>query len=410
MMSSAGKLGVALLTLSLCAQAHDSNKGKRHRHRRGWVDTAEVLEQYGGPDSGTAESSSSGVQTCELVGSCPVTGMPGGLAWDGTHYWYADFFAPTLHRVDPVTYAIVRSIPAPGTFIGGLAWDGSSLWCAPEQAGELYRLDPQDGSVMQVIPAPSFGSADPNGSGLAWDGTALWHADYGTRQLYRLDPASGQVLSQLTAPGSMPTGLGYDAGVLYLADPVTDETYAIDATDGALLSTCPAPDGQIWGVTVDGAGNMLSAGWNTRSIYTTGTGAEVEDEEPWENFCQSTTNSTGSAATLAAGGSTSVEANDLVLYASPVPDRVGVFIYGPNQTERPFGNGFLCVGGPRYRLGVTRGVGNVMAMPVEPGHLRCRDNFTVGAVWNFQTWFREGKYGRDRGFNTSDGLSLTLEP
>ena len=45
MMSSAGKLGVALLALSLCAQAHRSN-GRGRRHGRGWVDTAEVLEQY----------------------------------------------------------------------------------------------------------------------------------------------------------------------------------------------------------------------------------------------------------------------------------------------------------------------------------------------------------------------------
>ena len=109
-------------------------------------------------------------------------------------------------------------------------------------------------------------------------------------------------------------------------------------------------------------------------------------------------------------GSNSVSANDLTLGASPVPNvQFGIFYYGPNEIEIPFGNGIRCVGGSVTRLpveqsdtwyNITHAVNNTSF----PHSI----NLTAGSTWKFQCWFRDPPAGGST-FNLSTGLSVTFQ-
>ena len=110
----------------------------------------------------------------------------------------------------------------------------------------------------------------------------------------------------------------------------------------------------------------------------------------------------------AASRSSSVSANDLVLevFAAAV-NRPGLFYYGPDPVQVPFGDGYRCVGGALKRLPVvfTDGGGGAsyavdLADPPLP-----TGSIAAGETWNFQFWFRDTAAG-GAGFNFSDALTV----
>jgi len=226
-----------------------------------------------------------------IAGACPPihnclspegeVPFPGGAAWDGSHLWVGSFGgSSTIYKVDPVSCAVVHSIPAPSNHIGGLAWDGTALWCLPEQTGRIFRLDPATGAVLTQIPAPSFGEVDPNGSDLAWDGTFLWHADYGHDMIYKLDPTDGSVVTSFPSPSLSPSGVEYSSGVLIVADAGLDRIYFIDPNTHAILSSCASPDGHPWGLATE-PGGLWNAGSETDSFYLLGQAPTAAKRATW---------------------------------------------------------------------------------------------------------------------------------
>lgn len=133
-------------------------------------------------------------------------------------------------------------------------------------------------------------------------------------------------------------------------------------------------------------------------------------EELGTPACTSTVNSSGGAATIAATGNTSVMANNFHLAVSSVPaNTFGLIFYGPDSIQVPFGDGFRCVGGSIFRLGVTNsGQGGVLEQavdldspPIPAGQVM------PGSTWYFQGWFRDIAAG-GAGFNLSDSVGATF--
>lgn len=154
----------------------------------------------------------------------------------------------------------------------------------------------------------------------------------------------------------------------------------------------------------------VSGDWLTHIIYR-----PVNCGGSNQTFCVSSTNSTGVGAQIGFIGSTSVSANDLVLTCTGGPvGSPGLFFYGPNQVQAPFGDGFRCVGGQIFRLqpagtfdvfgNAARVVDNTQA-PVNSGP----GAFSAGSTWNIQFWYRDIPAGMS-GFNLSNGLSLSFVP
>ena len=127
------------------------------------------------------------------------------------------------------------------------------------------------------------------------------------------------------------------------------------------------------------------------------------------HYCSATASSVGIATTLHAFGSTSVGDADLLLEAAPVPDQPGVFFYGPNQIEVPFGDGFRCVGGNVTRLGVTWGQNGALRSFVDFGEPGTAGAIQAGSTLHFQAWYRDPQ-GGGQGFNLSNGYTISFLP
>lgn len=128
------------------------------------------------------------------------------------------------------------------------------------------------------------------------------------------------------------------------------------------------------------------------------------------NFCIATANSTGQPATISASGSASIAANDLVLHASPVPaSSNGLFYFGPNETQVPFGNGWRCVAGTTLRLGIVPASGGALTRVVNNTLPPAAGLLLPGTTWNFQAWFRDVAAGGSN-FNLSNGLRVPFVP
>jgi hypothetical protein len=127
------------------------------------------------------------------------------------------------------------------------------------------------------------------------------------------------------------------------------------------------------------------------------------------NYCSTSPNSVGGGAVMQYQGTSNISNNDLELIAVGVPpNAAGIFFYGANAIQQPFGNGFRCVGGTVFRLplvnadflGDAHYLLNYNAVPAP---------ISAGDLWRFQFWYRNPA-GGGAGFNLSDGLAVSFCP
>ena len=128
------------------------------------------------------------------------------------------------------------------------------------------------------------------------------------------------------------------------------------------------------------------------------------------SFCETTPNSVGNGARMGFNGTTSYLSNNLDLFATGVPPgKLGLFFYGPQPTNKPFGNGVLCVGGSKKRLPIeTASAIGTLSHDLDltqPGAA----SISVGETWYFQAWYRDPQ-GGGNGTNLSDGLTTVWCP
>ena len=115
---------------------------------------------------------------------------------------------------------------------------------------------------------------------------------------------------------------------------------------------------------------------------------------------------------MAATGSSSIAANNLVLHAGNIPaNKSGLFLYSLNKQNIPFpgSTGRLCVGGGAaiVRLpGVNSGPAGAFVLNVNYGTVPVAGPISAGSVYNFQAWFRTTPGSSE----TSNGLTIVFTP
>lgn len=125
------------------------------------------------------------------------------------------------------------------------------------------------------------------------------------------------------------------------------------------------------------------------------------------SYCSSNANSSGQAASLRVIGSSVAADDSLTLEASGLPAGTpGLFFYGPNQIQVPFGEGLRCVGGSVQRLQPPSfaPAGGVVRRGVD----LAAQGLGAGTTVSFQYWYRDPA-GGPSGFNLSDGVTVTLQ-
>ncbi len=131
-------------------------------------------------------------------------------------------------------------------------------------------------------------------------------------------------------------------------------------------------------------------------------------------------NSAGQGAVLAACGSSSVTTDDLRLEGRWLPPAVfGIVFMGPIQISVPFGDGRRGVGaggGSVYRY-PAKNSGAAGVLPLGPGiviysqlNFSSAGQIQAGQVWNFQGWYRDPSGPCGKGFNLTNGVSVSFTP
>ena len=133
------------------------------------------------------------------------------------------------------------------------------------------------------------------------------------------------------------------------------------------------------------------------------------------NYCIAAPNSAGPGASISFDGSQSIADNDFHLGVSGArPNGSGLFFYGPNQIQAPFGDGFRCVGGLTHRVQpvVTADGSGLVTRQLDftapPANGAGGGAILPMSTWNFQLWYRDPGGPGGSGFNLSDGLWVTF--
>jgi hypothetical protein len=129
-------------------------------------------------------------------------------------------------------------------------------------------------------------------------------------------------------------------------------------------------------------------------------------------YCVGAPNSVGAGARIGSSGGASLELENFTLEASGAPPgNVGIFYFGSQQAQVPFGDGFRCVGGMVLRLlppSVIAPAGtaeHLVDFDLAPATL-----ITAGSTWHFQFWYRDPAGPLGTSFNLSDALTATFCP
>jgi glutamine cyclotransferase len=136
-----------------------------------------------------------------------------GTAFDGKHLY--QIAEARIDKIDPVTGDVVHSIPAPGQGKdSGMAWAEGSLWVGQYRDRKIHRIDPETGKVLRTIESNRFVT------GVTWVDGELWHGTWegDDSDIRRIDPASGAVLERLQMPRDVGvSGLESDGADLFFA-------------------------------------------------------------------------------------------------------------------------------------------------------------------------------------------------
>ena len=266
--------------------------------------------------------------------------------------------------------------------------------------GNLYELDATTGAETLV-----GATGLPN----------IWGIDYVPRlgafvahdpissQLFTLDPATAA--STLIGPTNM-SGL-----VALWYDLASDKMYGIcDGNNAGCV------------VELDLTTGAATALFNT-NMNLVGIGGDVGGGGPLTigtRFCSAVPNSTGSAASIEATGSTSVASNDVTLSCSGLPSNAfGYFLSGTSQTlvvGAGGSQGDLCVGGTVGRFNraafgeiLNSGASGQFALTIDLTNMPTptgAEALMAGATRTFQCWYRDANPAVTSNF--SDGVEVTF--
>lgn len=318
-----------------------------------------------------------------------------------------------------------------------VALDGATVLAGAPNAFEVYVLDAAAGcALVQVLdpggPVATFGwsvalDADRAAVGARLDSSFGLQA--GSVHTFERTGGSWNAVAQVI-PAELADGdwFGYSVdleGDILLSGAVRTEVdfaeegaaylFAWDGTgwcqEARLRADNAAPQTRF-GHSVALELGTLAVGslWGNGALLGSGVAHAFEyGHEQGTSYCIAGINSTGQPALIRAFGSARVADDDLHLFVQGAPaDESGLFLFGPNAAQVPFGNGFRCVASPVFRvhpiLATDAAGGAWLALDLDSEPALSQIANAAPVTMNFQFWFRDGS-----GWNLSDGVSVDFQ-
>ena len=365
------------------------------------------------------------------LGGLPGQTPPGGsygttyaVSGDGSIVvglgWHSDWKARGF-RWDAVNGMVELPQSGPGNSrASAISDDGQWIGGFDEHSSGTRRAALWDTNLNQTLPLVR--AENPDGFGeindMNSDGTVFCGSD-----VYGIEPTSGFVWSQskgLIRFGQMP---GADPDLTYTFANATSEDGAVvvggmwDLLGNTTFATIwTEATGQMFlsdylkGLGVTGLDSIQLA--NAIDVSADGTrilgwGVEFPFTFVWyeatiptcnggtASFCVTSPNSAGSGALIGSNGHVSVASNSFELSATGMPANArGLFFYGPQAQQVPFGNGFNCVsagGVGTFRLlpAFQADAGGSAVRTLDFTQLPGAGQIVPGSTWYFQAWYRD---------------------
>lgn len=149
-------------------------------------------------------------RTKKLVRRLGRSDCGAGTAWDGEHLWQV--CGDRIHKIDATSGKTLHSIPVPDAHSSGMAWAAGFLWCGSFDGRKIHKVDPKTGAVVKTI------SSDRLVTGVTWAGGELWHGTYPEHdedaepgELRQIDAHTGAVRRRVHLPaGTRISGIEWD--------------------------------------------------------------------------------------------------------------------------------------------------------------------------------------------------------
>jgi DNA-binding beta-propeller fold protein YncE len=130
----------------------------------------------------------------KVVRALEVSGHA-GTAFDGKHLY--QLAEDHIQKIDPKDGRIISTIAAPGRGgDAGLTWAEGSLWVGQYRDRKIHRIDPTTGAILRTIESNRFVTGVTFVDGELWHGTN----EGDVSELRRVEPSSGEVLTRLRMP------------------------------------------------------------------------------------------------------------------------------------------------------------------------------------------------------------------
>jgi hypothetical protein len=140
------------------------------------------------------------------------------------------------------------------------------------------------------------------------------------------------------------------------------------------------------------------------SVTTAGSGGSAYQ------YCPATASSAGTVAFVGYAGSLDLSQQNFAVFVTGAaihPSAYGMFIFGVNQTQVAFGNGYLCIQ-PFARMPLQHLTSETLYQSMQSSPEEFAP-FQPGSSWNFQFWYRDAAAG-GANFNLSRALHVDFAP
>jgi sugar lactone lactonase YvrE len=203
----------------------------------------------------------------EVVASFPAPGsQPGGMAFDGTNLWYADYARD---------FSTVYKLSTTGSFLGqwrvnwgyacGLAWDGTYLWSDALTARYVYKMNPANCSVLSSFYGPSG-----HMMGMGCDGNYLYINDWQDRRVARVT-FTGSLRQLIPVLAPSPSGVAIQGQYLWYTTrnyfvPTQAQCIKAHKSNGSAIASFQCPDSQATDLGIQG-NYLWVSGFTNKYIY-----------------------------------------------------------------------------------------------------------------------------------------------
>ena len=172
--------------------------------------------------------------TFALVQTIPVGSGPSAITASGADIWVANTLDGTVSRISAATSQVVQTVDV-GTEPTGITAGGGSIWVA-DAAGTVSALSPVSGNLIATIPLASAPF------GVAYGAGSVWVTSPGTDSVIRVDPRS-RLAGQQVLVGAGPTAVTFGLGSVWSANSLDSTVTRVDPAADAVAATIPVGDG-----------------------------------------------------------------------------------------------------------------------------------------------------------------------